>query len=175
MTSSIVDTYPDAVPLEGTRPRRPILRPLTEVLPGLVSPVAAPTPALPATPPPDPQAHAMAERVLRCAVEIVGGRRPAHQLSAVLHPALLGYLTGLHSAAGHLRPRVHTVHTQQPAPGVLEAAAVVVLRTGVRALHARFERSPGTPDARWHCTVLHVALTRGDLGSHCQLASRGKR
>ena len=108
----------------------------------------------------------MAERVLRCAVEIVGGRRPAHQLTAVLHPALLNYLTGLHGAAGHLRPRMHTVHSQQPAPGVLEAAAVLVLRTGVRALHARFERPPGTPSARWRCTVLHVALTRGDVGSH---------
>ncbi len=169
MTSSIVGTYPDAAPLEDARPRRPVLRPLTEVLPGLVAPAPpdplAPTPAPPA-PPPDPHAHAMAERVLRCAVEIVGGRRPAHQLTAVLHPVLLDYLTGLHGAAGHLRPRVHTVHSQQPAPGVLEAAAVLVLRTGVRALHARFERPPGTPSARWRCTVLHVALTRGDVGSH---------
>ena len=169
MTSSIVGTYPDAAPLEDARPRRPVLRPLTEVLPGLVAPAPpdpqAPAPAPPA-PPPDPHAHAMAERVLRCAVEIVGGRRPAHQLTAVLHPVLLDYLTGLHGAAGHLRPRVHTVHSQQPAPGVLEAAAVVVLRTGVRALHARFERPPGTPSARWRCTVLHVALTRGDVGSH---------
>ncbi len=168
MTSSIVGTYPDAAPLEDARPRRPVLRPLTEVLPGLVAPAPpdpqAPAPAPPA-PPPDPHAHAMAERVLRCAVEIVGGRRPAHQLTAVLHPVLLDYLTGLHGAAGHLRPRVHTVHSQQPAPGVLEAAAVLVLRTGVRALHARFERPPGTPNARWRCTVLHVALTRGDVGS----------
>ena len=168
MTSSIVGTYPDAAPLEDARPRRPVLRPLTEVLPGLVAPAPpdpqAPAPAPPA-PPPDPHAHAMAERVLRCAVEIIGGRRPAHQLTAVLHPVLLDYLTGLHGAAGHLRPRVHTVHSQQPAPGVLEAAAVLVLRTGVRALHARFERPPGTPNARWRCTVLHVALTRGDVGS----------
>ena len=168
MTSSIVGTYPDAAPLEDARPRRPVLRPLTEVLPGLVAPAPpdpqAPAPAPPA-PPPDPHAHAMAERVLRCAVEIVGGRRPAHQLTAVLHPVLLDYLTGLHGAAGHLRPRMHSVHSQQPAPGVLEAAAVLVLRTGVRALHARFERPPGTPNARWRCTVLHVALTRGDVGS----------
>ncbi len=175
MTSSIVETYPDAVALEGARPRRPVLRPLAEVLPCLVAPVTAPAPTLPAPPPPDPQAPAMAERVLRCAVEIVGGRRPAHQLTAVLHPALLGYLTELRGAAGHLRPRVHTVHSQQPTPGVLEAAAVVVLRTGVRALHARFERPPGTPNARWRCTVLHVALTRGDLGSYCRPTSRGQR
>ncbi len=170
MTSSIVGTYPDAAPLEDARPRRPVLRPLTEVLPGPGAPAPpdpqAPAPAPPVPPPPDPHAHAMAERVLRCAVEIVGGRRPAHQLTAVLHPVLLDYLTRLHGAAGHLRPRVHTVHSQQPAPGVLEAAAVVVLRTGVRALHARFERPPGTPSARWRCTVLHVALTRGDVGSH---------
>jgi len=33
MTSSIVGTYPDAAPLEDARPRRPVLRPLTEVLP----------------------------------------------------------------------------------------------------------------------------------------------
>ncbi len=174
MTSSIVETYPDAATLEGTRPRRPVLRPLAEVLPDLVAPVTAPVPALPAPPPPDPRAHVMAERVLRCAVEIVGGRRPAHQLAPVLCPALLDYLAALHGAAGHLRPRVRTVHTQQPTPGVLEAAAVVVLSTGVRALSARFER-PSGPDARWRCTVLHIALTRGDLVSHCWPASRGHR
>lgn len=175
MTTSIAGTYPQTAPVQDARPRRPVLRPLTEVLPGLGAPVPAPAPAPPALPPPDPQAHVMAERVLRCAVEIVGGRRPAHQLTAVLHPALLDYLTGLHGAAGHLRPRVHTVHTQQPASGVLEAAAVVVLRTGVRALNARFERPRDTPNARWRCTVLHVALTRGDLASHYRPASRGHR
>ena len=115
MTSSIVGTYPDAAPLEDARPRRPVLRPLTEVLPGPGAPAPpdpqAPAPAPPVPPPPDPHAHAMAERVLRCAVEIVGGRRPAHQLTAVLHPVLLDYLTGLHGAgacgsggAGATRP-----------------------------------------------------------------------
>ncbi|MDQ3887422.1 MAG: Rv3235 family protein [Actinomycetota bacterium] len=170
MTSSIVGTCPDTAPGEDLRPRRPVLRPLTEVLPDLVAPAppdsqaSAPVPTAP--PPPDPQAQAMAERVLRCAVEIVGEHRPVHQLTGVLRPALLNYLAGLRGAVGHLRPRVHSVHVQQPTPGVLEAAAVVGLRTGVRALHARFERSPTTPSARWCCTVLHIALTHGDLTNH---------
>lgn len=167
MTSSIVGTYPDAAPLEDARPRRPVLRPLTEVLPGLVAPAPpdpqAPAPAPPA-PPPDPHAHAMAERVLRCAVEIVGGRRPAHQLTAVLHPVLLDYLTGLHGAAGHLRPRVHTVHSQQPAPGCSRPLPCWCYGPGCARCTPASSGLPA-PRTRWRCTVLHVALTRGDVGS----------
>jgi hypothetical protein len=103
------------------------------------------------------------ERVMRAAVEIIGGRRPARQLSAVLRPELLTYLIALQAAAGHLQPRVHKVFARQPGAGALEAVALVSLSTGVRALAARFEIRPGDPGARWRCTALQLRLTPGDM------------
>lgn len=165
MTSSIAGTPPVTT---TSRPRRPVLRPLADVLPDLAVPAVALAAALPVPPQPDPHARAMADRVLRAAVEIVGGRRPPHQLASVLRPVLLDYIMGLRRAGvPQLRPRVRSVHSQQPVPGVLEATAVVVLHTGVRALCARFEQTTAT---RWRCTVLHLTLTRGDLTIH-----RGRR
>jgi hypothetical protein len=113
----------------------------------------------------DRTAPAMAARVLRAAIEIVCGRRPAEQLAAVLRDDQRTYLVGLRAAAGRLRPYVQSVHSQQPSPGVLEATAVVVLRTGVRALSARFEAQIDTGGARWQCTALHLPLTRGDVAT----------
>jgi len=165
MTSSIAGT-PSVT--SNSLLRRPALRPLADVLPDLGTPPVALAAVLPAPPQPDPHARAMADRVLRAAVEIVGGRRPPHQLASVLRPVLLDYVIGLRRAGiPHLRPRVRSVHSQQPVPGALEATAVVVLHTGVRALCARFEQVTAT---RWRCTVLHLTLTRGDLTIH-----RGQR
>lgn len=113
----------------------------------------------------DPTAPAMADRVLRAVIEIVCGRRPAEQLAAVLRHDQRTYLIGLRAATGRLRPYVQSVHSQQPSPGVMEATAVVVLRTGVRALSARFEVRVGTSGARWQCTALHLPLTRGDVAA----------
>lgn len=111
----------------------------------------------------DPVAPAMADRVLRAATEIMCGRRAAEQLATVLRPDQLSYLIGLRSAARQLRPHIQSVHSQQPAPGVLEATGVVVLRTGVRALSARFEVHVMTGGVGWQCTALHLPLTRGDI------------
>ncbi len=111
----------------------------------------------------DPVAPAMADRVLRAATEIMCGRRAAEQLATVLRPEQLSYLIGLRSAARQLRPHIQSVHSQQPAPGVLEATGVVVLRTGVRALSARFEVHVMTGGVGWQCTALHLPLTRGDI------------
>ncbi|MGH3786203.1 MAG: Rv3235 family protein [Pseudonocardiaceae bacterium] len=145
------------------RPHRPVLRRLVDVLP---SPAPALEPSPPATPPTtDPAAYAFAERVLRAAVELLGGRRPAQQLSAVLPPDLLTYLLALQVAAGHLKPRVHKVVAQQHAAGALEAVALVTLNTGVRALAARFEKHLDDQGCRWRCTALQLRLTAGDLAT----------
>lgn len=173
MTSSIAEpTAPTA---------RPVLRRLTEVLAAQAAtdadPVAAGTDATATTDSDtahtepaslhrfDRAAPAMADRVLRAAIEIVCGRRPVEQLATVLRDDQRNYLIGLRAATGKLRPRVRSVHSQQPSPGVLEANAVIVLRTGVRALSARFEVQIGTGGARWQCTALHLPLTRGDVAA----------
>jgi len=103
------------------------------------------------------------ERMMRAAVEIIGGRRPARQLSAVLRPELLTYLVALQATAGHLQPRVHKVFARQPGTGALEAVALVSLRTGVRALAARFEPPRGDAGTPWRCTALQLRLTPGDM------------
>jgi hypothetical protein len=148
-------------------PSGPVLRRLADILP---TPPAAVSETLPAAPPavplaPDPTAPMQVERVLRAAVEIVGGRRPARQLSAVLPPELLAHLVTLQTVAGHLQPRVHKVLARQLGAGTLEAVALVTVRTGVRALAARFERPPGGTDTRWRCTALQLRLTAGDLAA----------
>jgi len=162
LTASIAEPRPQL-------PHRPVLRRLADIVP---SPAPATLEPSPTTAPPaaDPTASALAERVLRAAVEILGGRRPAKQLSAVLRPDLLTYLVSLQVTAGHLEPRVRKVLTQQHAGGVLEAVALVTLNTGVRALAARFEKHVDAHGCRWQCTALQLRLTTGDLATR-----RGRR
>ena len=142
----------------------PVLRRLVDILPPAApaTPACAPIPGPPAT---DPTACAHAERVLRAAVEILGGRRPVHQLSAVLRPELLARLTALQQVVGHLRPQVHKVLASPQGPGVTEAVAVVRLSTGIRALAARFEERTDGGGHRWQCTALQLRLTPGDLAT----------
>ena len=149
------------------RPQRPVLRRLVDILPVTAVATAEPPP-LTALPPTDPAAPALAERVLRAAVEILRGRRTARQLSTVVCPEVLAYLTSLQGAVGHLQPRVCKVFAQQHAVDALEAVAVVTLSTGVRALAARFERH----GQRWQCTVLQLRLTTGDLATRRQCRAR---
>jgi hypothetical protein len=141
---------------------RPVLRRLVDIVPS-PAPVTFEPPQPTTLPAADPAASALAERVLRAAVEILGGRRPAQQLSAVLRPDLLTYLASLQVATGHLEPRVRRVHAQQHAARALEAVALVTLNTGVRALAARFEKQS---DGKWQCTALQLRLTTGDLATH---------
>lgn len=140
---------------------RPVLRRLSEILP----PPAAPAPRAlrPAPAQPDPAAPAQVAHVLRAAVEIIGGRRPARQLASVLRPDLLDHLVRLHQAAGHLQPRVRKVLARQQGAATLEAVVLVTMSTGVRALAARFDREQGTDGARWRCTALQLRLTGGDM------------
>ncbi|MGB6226906.1 MAG: Rv3235 family protein, partial [Pseudonocardiaceae bacterium] len=101
MTASIAESYPEL-------PQRPVLRRLVDVLPA-ATPATVTLPPATALAAADPAAAVLAERVLRAAVEILGGRRPARQLSAVLGPDLLRYLVSLQMTAGHLKPRMHRV------------------------------------------------------------------
>ena len=157
MTTSIVEPRPHL-------PHGPVLRRLVDVLP---PPMSSTPPAVPATAQPaptaNPAASVLAERVLRAAVEILGGLRPARQLSPVLSPDLLAYLATLKPVAGHLEPRVRKVFARQQAAGALEAVALVTLNTGVRALAARFEEHVDERGRRWRCTALQLRLTAGDL------------
>jgi uncharacterized protein DUF6459 len=151
LTASIAEPYP----------QRPVLRRLVDILPAAAP--ATPEPPPSTLPAPDPAAAVLAERVLRAAVEILGGRRPAQQLSAVLRPDLLSYLVSLQVAAGHLEPRMRKMLAQQHAAGAVEAVALVTLNTGVRALAARFEKHLDDHGSRWRCTALQLRFTTGDL------------
>jgi Family of unknown function (DUF6459) len=154
LTASIAEPCPQL-------PQRPVLRRLVDILPSPGPTTFEPPPAA-ALPSPDPAASALAERVLRAAVEILGGRRRAHQLAAVLRPDLQTYLGSLQVATEHLQPRVRKVLIQQPAASAVEAVALVTLSTGVRALAARFDKQL---DGRWQCTALQLRLTTGDLAT----------
>jgi hypothetical protein len=164
LTTSIAE-LPAPVPHEPA-PHRPVLRRLVDLLPATPA-TDTPLPAVaPAAPDPaglDPAAAIVVERVLRAAVEILGGQRPAQQLSAALRPDLLTYLVSLRRAAGHLEPRLRKVLVLQHAAGSLEAVALVTLNTGVRALAARFEQHPDHHASRWRCTALQMRFTTGDL------------
>lgn len=159
MTTSIAAPHPHV-------PQGPVLRRLVDVLP-------PPAPAAPESasgaaplavtqPATDHGASILAERVLRATVEILGGRRPARQVSPVLSPELLTYLATLQAVAGHLEPRMRKVFARQQAAGVVEAVALVELSTGVRALAARFEAQHDGGGRRWRCTALQLRLTPGD-------------
>ncbi|MEO7195249.1 MAG: Rv3235 family protein [Pseudonocardiaceae bacterium] len=167
MTASIAEPCPEQppsqaatqtmTPMASQAARRPVLRRLVDILPATPEPSPEPSLTVPVTP--DPAAAVLAERVLRAAVEILNGRRPARQLAAVLRPELLSYLVLLKAAAGHLEPRVHKVLAQQHVGDALEAVALVTLNTGVRALAARFDKH----DGQWRCTALQLRLTTGDI------------
>jgi uncharacterized protein DUF6459 len=135
-----------------------VLRRLVDILPAAEPVTAEPLPVR--TPlATDPAGLLLAERVLRAVVEILGGHRPARQLSTLLRPDVLDHLATLRETAGHLQPRVRKVLAQQQAVDALEAVAVVTLNTGVRALAARFDKHSD----RWQCTALQLRLTTGDL------------
>lgn len=163
MTTSIAEPH-------SQLSHRPVLRRLVDILPPAAPATPRPAPATPqpptaTVPAANPAASVQAERVLRAVVEILGDRRPARQLSAVLGPELLTYLATLKAVAGHLEPRVRKVFARQQADGVLEAVALVTLNTGVRALAARFEEHTDEGGRRWQCTALQLRLTTGDVAT----------
>lgn len=162
MTRSIAEPRPHS-------PGGPVLRRLADILPP-PCPAAAPQPAPVAERVPDPTAPAQVERMLRAAVEILGGRRPARQLAGVLGPELLNYLVSMQATAGPLQPRVRKVLTRYEGAGALEAVVLVALRTGIRAMAARFEEhTDAASSSRWRCTALQLRLTTGDIAARRRL------
>ncbi|HET9255166.1 MAG TPA: Rv3235 family protein [Pseudonocardiaceae bacterium] len=157
MTASIAEPRPQ-------QSRRPVLRRLIDILPTQV-PVTHEPPPVTAMPVADPAAAVLAERVLRATVEALHGRRSVYQLSGMLSPDVLDHVIALKTTTGHLTPRVHKVLTHPQPSGVLEAVAVVILSTGVRAMAARFEEQDHEGRRRWRCTALQLRLTAGDLAT----------
>ena len=158
MTTSIAEPRPQ-------HSYRPVLRRLIDILP-TAAPITLQPPPATAGPVADPAASVLAERVVRAMVEMLDGRRPAHQLSSMLCPEAFAQLVALQEVTGRLRPRIHKVLIHPQSPGILEAVAVVTLSTGVRALAARFEKHGDNGEARWRCTALQLRLTAGDLATH---------
>jgi hypothetical protein len=92
LTTSIAESHPQ-------RSQRPVLRRLVDILPAAEPVTAEPLPAM--TPlATDPAGLLLAERVLRAVVEILGGRRPARQLSTLLRPDVLDHLATLRETEG---------------------------------------------------------------------------
>ena len=107
-----------------------------------------------------------AHRFVQAAVEIVGGDRPASQLvrhtgrdvqadlerRAQLVARAGGHLCGA-GRVQPVRPRVLSVRSDFPRPGVAEVSAHVRYGDRSRAVAARFDRRGG----RWVCTALEFA------------------
>lgn len=107
---------------------------------------------------PDPDAWA--RRLLTTMFEIVGGRRPARQLSALATPAVCAAFTAAGLKSGRLGrlvvaspvPQVRSVHVCEPADGVAELALTLAARGRVHAVAMRLEGL----DGRWRCVRLEV-------------------
>lgn len=115
------------------------------------------------TPPPRhdglPDPAGWSRRLLLGMVETAGGRRPLHQLAALLSPSVQHGLTrefersNLRGAPHWLcRATVRTVHASRPRAGVAELCAVLDTGERARAVAMRLERSHG----RWRCVRLQL-------------------
>lgn len=122
---------------------------------------------------PRPAAHTTeiphaARLVLAAILETLGGRRGLHAVKPLLSPSAFTQLGHFVDQLQFRGLRLHTVSTQIPHPGVIEASAV--LRVGQRSLAATFrlERNhplmPNSGNLRrlplraWSCTHLEVLL-----------------
>jgi len=96
-------------------------------------------------------AHRELVPVLRVAVEVLDGRRPATHLDQVADPGVLRYWRAARDARRTGPPtRLGRMHVCLPTPDVVEVAAVCKVGGRVRALAARFERTgPGPRGWRW--------------------------
>jgi hypothetical protein len=123
---------------------------------------AVPTPVWrPAPPRPrglqDPSAWG--RRLLIGMIETAAGRRPLHQLAAMLSPSVSrGIGADFERAAGQgsahwlHRAGVRSVRAAEPAEGVAELCATVEAGRRVRAIAMRLEEHQG----RWRCTRLQL-------------------
>ncbi|MBP2322672.1 hypothetical protein JOF56_003057 [Kibdelosporangium banguiense] len=93
-------------------------------------------------------------RILAAAVDVIAGRRPAAQIRDQLGPiALAAVQTRAREAVRTGQGlRLCSVHTYQPAKGVIEACGTVDTGRRYRALIARLE----TGRSGWQCTMLRL-------------------
>ena len=106
----------------------------------------------------DDEALRRAHAVLRLALEVLDGRRPAAHLVAHVAPPALRYVRA--AARPDSRPaptpsRLTSLRVCRPRARVAEVAAVCKVDGRIRALAARFERSGDAPSG-WRCTVLRL-------------------
>lgn len=102
----------------------------------------------------DPADVQLTGRLLRSVVEVLDGRRPLVQIQHSLKPQLYAaWQTRLRNMTDMMRGlSLRSVHTYQPAEGVIEACATVERGQQVQALVTRLERSK----RGWVCVFLRV-------------------
>jgi Family of unknown function (DUF6459) len=102
------------------------------------------------------EAAALVTAVVRPLLEVLEGRRPLRQLSALLEPAVRDRLELMLSpGARRVRNsdlRLHKVRVCQPDAAAIEACAVVQAGPRFRAIALRLERH----GPRWTCTALRL-------------------
>jgi len=106
---------------------------------------------------PDP--GSWGRRLLVGMIETAAGRRPLHQLAALLSPSVcrgLGtdFERAAHAGTAHWlhRASVRSIRVAEPVEGVAELCATVETGRRVRALAMRLEEHRG----RWRCTRLQL-------------------
>lgn len=148
-----------APPDPAADPARPRLRPV-HYEPG---PGEAPVRAGPPAPPLHErassaarefvEAHHSVTRVLRLAIEVLGGRRSPLQLEPYFAPEPMRYWRALLGQRITRAPiRRGRMRLCMPRSGVAEIAVPCEIDGAVRALAARFERT----DGRWRCTAVRL-------------------
>lgn len=102
----------------------------------------------------DPADVQLTGRLLRSVVEVLDGRRPLVQIQHSLKPQLYAaWQTRLRNMTDMMRGlSLRSVHTYQPAEGVIEVCATVERGQQVQALVARLERNK----RGWVCVFLRV-------------------
>jgi hypothetical protein len=101
-----------------------------------------------------PPARQWLDHLLPVVLECLEGWRPLAQLRQHASPLVVGGLAARRRPSSHLHsaPRVRSLRITEPAPGVVEACAVVHRVGRVQAMAIRMEVAAD----RWRCTALHV-------------------
>jgi hypothetical protein len=157
---------PDPTSGRATEPTRRLT-----VVPDLAEPVVATGPALspvrsqdrppqtPLAPPPAmayrPDPSRFSRQFAQWVLEVLSGHRPMVQLSRHVSPAVQRGLTragGHHPLESPTKPTLHSLHVSEPAAGVCEMSAIVVVGVRYRAMAARLEWKID----HWRCTALQI-------------------
>ncbi|GLW61837.1 hypothetical protein Arub01_00810 [Actinomadura rubrobrunea] len=112
--------------------------------------------------PPQEDLRGAAAAIVHLVTEVLAGTRTLRHLSRRAAPevchGLAAHALPLASGARTAPPRVLTTWLQEPAPGVAETGAVVIVAGRVQALAVRLERHRG----RWRCTAVETTAPPRD-------------